>query len=1057
MNLAMPLRPREKPDIMNAIQEVIEKLAGAVMMADDDPQAYLSALCEDLIPIVPLLKDEHPRSAQLARGLQSIAGECGGEIPSATLEMLSAGIGLLQRLYAASQRGSEQIDNPKLYDSIVAHLTAEMPSAPPPTIAATDIRAVDREAFSYFSEEAEEHLSTAESIWLLLEKKPSDLSQIDTLFRMYHTLKGAAGYANLSTIVALTHDVEGILDAIRCDQMSMQRAIIEMGLESIDLLRALINHIQTAIEGGQVDMPSLVSFEHQLAQLTAQKNGLAPASTLPVSTAAESAAPDQAQEVVDTTDEAAETPPIDTTGLNTMTSIDTVPTTESPELAAITHVEKLFSELNIDDLSTLGVLSGDLEDLATQLAQDMPLAALVSSALGKILEKLILDECPVGEAMDLLSYGCGMLRRLRVDYETSGGEALDDQELFNQLLALADLEEEPETGAPAAQESLSPEAMIAAGGNFSNDEKLDDDLEDEPTADAATLAAVEVDQDIFSDFSSEAEEHLNNAENALLSLEGHPDDDELLNTIFRAFHTIKGASSFLNLVDVTRVAHSVEDVLDSARKKQLVLNQAITDVILESIDLLKELMQNVADQIESGAVRPRNIAAFVQKVGLVASNKEVPAALAQKPEPAAAPESAAAPTAPENGAATDNKQQSNNNQQRDLHVRVGTEKLDSLVNIVGELVIAQTQVSQNPDVVSTENQKLVKDISQLMKISSDLQEIAMSMRMVPIRATFERMARMVRDLARKCDKQVEFSMTGEDTELDKNVVEEIVDPLTHMIRNSVDHGVESSDKRLAAGKSEKGHVSLHAYHKGGNVVIELRDDGGGINREKVLQKAIERGLVQAGDDLTDDQINDLVFHPGLSTAEKISDVSGRGVGMDVVRRNIETLRGKVEVQSEPGKGSIFRIKLPLTLAIIDGMVIGVGPERYILPLTSIISSLRPHPDQICTVMGKGEMVKVQDELYPLLRLHERFSVSPRYTNPWEGLVMLIEAEGERCCLLVDELIGLQQVVIKGLDEDLRQDPCLSGCAILGDGCIGLILDANGLVSQGRDNIGIAYK
>jgi len=1056
---------------MNAIHEAIEKLASAVMMADDNPQACLSALDVDLVAIIPPLKDAHPRSAQLACGLHSMATELNGEISPTTLETLTNGIGLLQRLYAASERGSEQIDDPGLYDLIVANISEQATDNSTSVITPTDIRSIDQEAFSYFSEEAEEHLSSAETIWLLLEKDSHDTSQLDTLFRLYHTLKGAAGYANLSDVVDLTHRVESILDTIRSGQAQIQRPIIEMGLESIDLLRALIAHFHSMIDGKPSAPPVLVDFARQLAQI-AERIPPLPSSDEAIlaerKIETEKSADEHAngavkkeenEKMVDTNkadpnaEDADPTPAASTEGQD-----DAGGAAESPELIAIGQIEESFNELNIDDLSTLGVLNGDLEDLATSLAPEMPLASLVSISMAKILEKLILDECPVGEALDLLSYGCSMLRRLRVDYETSGGEAIDDHALFEQLTALADIEDE----ANDAQPELSPEAMIATGGGPSNDDLIDEEDSD-PPEEEQTLG-VEVDQDIFSDFSSEAEEHLNNAENALLSLEGHPDDDELLNTIFRAFHTIKGASSFLNLTDITRVAHSVEDVLDSARKKQLVLNQAITDVILESIDLLKELFQNVAAQIESGEVHPRPVAEFTKKVELVASNKALPAPAPtaaattdQQPELATSNQ-ASAPAAPKKaGATSETKQQSSGTQHRDLHVRVGTEKLDSLVNIVGELVIAQTQVSQNPDVLMTENQKLVKDISQLMKISSDLQEIAMSMRMVPIRASFERMARMVRDLARKCDKQVEFSMSGEDTELDKNVVEEIVDPLTHMIRNSVDHGVEPSADRLAAGKSEKGHVSLHAYHKGGNVVIELRDDGGGINRDKVLKKAIERGLVQPEEDLTDDQINDLVFHPGLSTADKISDVSGRGVGMDVVRRNIETLRGKVEVQSEQGKGSVFRIKLPLTLAIIDGMVIGVGPERYILPLTSIISSLRPLPEQICSVMGKGEMVKVQDELYPLLRLHERFDVSPHYTNPWEGLVMLIEAEGERCCLLVDELIGLQQVVIKGLDEDLRQDPCLSGCAILGDGCIGLILDANGLVSHGRDAIGTVYK
>jgi len=380
-----------------------------------------------------------------------------------------------------------------------------------------------------------------------------------------------------------------------------------------------------------------------------------------------------------------------------------------------------------------------------------------------------------------------------------------------------------------------------------------------------------------------------------------------------------------------------------------------------------------------------------------------------------------------------------------LFVRVGTEKLDQLVSMVGELVIGQTQVSQNPEIRDSGDQRLTGDIGQLDRITRDLQEVAMSMRMVPIRGTFERMARTVRDLCRKCGKQVDFQMAGEETELDKNVVEELVDPLTHMVRNAVDHGMETPQERGAAGKPETGVVKLEAYHQGGNIVIELSDDGQGLDRDKIRQKAVASGLYREEEQLTDEQIYDVIFQPGLSTADKISDVSGRGVGMDVVRRSMEKLRGTVEVSSEKGSGSTFTTRLPLTLAIIDGMVIGVGEERYVLPLTSIVQSLRPTQEQVFTAMQEGEMVKVQGELHPVVRLYERFAVSPKNENPWESLVVLIEAEGGSCGLVVDDLLGIQQVVIKGLDDDLRNDKSLSGCTILGDGKVGLILDANGLV------------
>ena len=1036
-------RHQQNPHFMNPTQIAIEQLAGVVMIADADPQSSSQALGRGIANLLPLL-EEYPQSARLALGLQNLAEEIATSPES--MDVLADGIALLQRLYANNERGSTQVDDPSLYDRIVELVSQEVEevtSPPDPqreedAAAALlegdseiDIRAIDPYAFGYFTEEAKEHIAAAEVIWLSLEAQPEDTSQIDTLFRAYHTLKGAASYANLTEVIELTHVVETILDNVRSGRVEMQAAISELGIESIDLLRSLIESVHSALQGEAYSRPQTTPFKQRLEKLSLEL-------LQPQSPEAELESNDEPDVELDSAKNGEE---------KRDTDQEEAPT--SPTRQSIGVIQRGFEELNINDLSTLGVLSGDLEVLADDLRDETPRTALLATAMGQILEKLILEECAVEEAMDLLALGCPMLDTLRYGFETNGKETIEDATTFEQILALGEIRDiDLDVHSSSAATDLTPEAMLIADDALAGAGADAQFLEEAPPQaqesihEPVELMEIEVDSDIFADFSSEADEHLHNAENALLLLESNPEDDELLNTIFRAFHTIKGAAGFLNLTDVTQLSHAVEDVLDSARKKQLVLNQAITDVVLESVDLLKELLEHVEQQLPSGSIMPRDVSAFVAKVTSVVTNKEVPV------QPASTSSAAGMAETPPTDAPDKAAQTSKN---KDQHVRVGTDKLDSLVNVVGELVIAQTQVSQNPDVVSTENQKLTKDISQLMKISTDLQEIAMSMRMVPIRSTFDRMARMVRDLARKCDKQVEFSMSGEDTELDKNVIEEILDPLTHMVRNAVDHGVEHSVDRLASGKSEKGHISLHAYHKGGNFVIELRDDGNGINRDRVLQKAIERGLVGENDDLSDEEIYDLVFHPGLSTAEKVSDVSGRGVGMDVVRRNIETLRGKVEVQSTPGKGSTFTIRLPLTLAIIDGMVIGVGSERYILPLTSIISSLRPATEQICTVMGKGEMVKVLDELYPLLRLHERFDVTPRYTNPWEGLVMLIEAEGERTCLLVDELLGLQQVVIKGLDEELRQDPCLSGCAILGDGCIGLILDANGLVAHSREN------
>ena len=379
-------------------------------------------------------------------------------------------------------------------------------------------------------------------------------------------------------------------------------------------------------------------------------------------------------------------------------------------------------------------------------------------------------------------------------------------------------------------------------------------------------------------------------------------------------------------------------------------------------------------------------------------------------------------------------------------VKVDADRLDGLIDTIGELVIAESMVSQSEELRSSASPQLLSHIAQLQKITRELQEMGTSLRMVPVRPTFQKMARLVRDLAKKAGKKVEFVMSGEDTELDKTVVDNIGDPLIHMIRNSVDHGIEESPrKRLEAGKDEVGHVNLRAYHKGGNIYIEVQDDGRGLDRDAILAKALERGLVREGESLSDREIYNQIFQPGFSTAKKITDVSGRGVGMDVVKRSIEGLRGQVDIMSEPAMGTIFTIRLPLTLAIIDGMVIRVGTDRYIVPTLSVVQSIRPNAEDLSSVLDRGAMLSVQDRLIPLFPVARLFDVAGAVEDPQKGTVVVVEDDGKQTGLLVDELLGQQQIVIKPLGELLRGTPGLSGGAIMPDGQVGLILDVAGLV------------
>jgi two-component system, chemotaxis family, sensor kinase CheA len=364
--------------------------------------------------------------------------------------------------------------------------------------------------------------------------------------------------------------------------------------------------------------------------------------------------------------------------------------------------------------------------------------------------------------------------------------------------------------------------------------------------------------------------------------------------------------------------------------------------------------------------------------------------------------------------------------------------------MVGEMVIAQSLIRHNPNLASVQDPRLQGDLAQLARTTNEVQRTAMAMRMIPIGQLFQRTARLVRDLSRKAGKQVELETRGEDTELDKTIAEQLADPLMHMVRNAIDHGIEPPEVREAAGKSPTARVRLAAYHQGGQIIVEISDDGRGLDREKILRKARQNGLIEAEAQPSESEILHLIFEPGFSTADQITDISGRGVGMDVVRKQVQKLRGRIDIHSTAGQGATFFLKLPLTLAIIEGLVVVVGPHRYIVPIFAVKEMFRPTPDVLATVQGRGEMALVRGRLLPMVRLCRRFGVQPRSEDPCEGLLVVAECEGKQFCVLVDDLVGKQEVVIKSLGESLKNIAGIAGGAILGDGRVGLILDMDGV-------------
>ncbi len=596
---------------------------------------------------------------------------------------------------------------------------------------------------------------------------------------------------------------------------------------------------------------------------------------------------------------------------------------------------------------------------------------------------------------------------------------------------------------------------------------------------AAGASFVQGDTSLLASFIAESKEHLDSANVHLLTLETHPDDSEALDAVFRCFHTIKGITGLLDLDDIKDLAHEVEDLLDRARRGDMVMSGAPIDIVFESIELLKTMVNNLSDALRTGGqpAAGEGLPAHIERIRAVASQAGDPGDVGFQPlagklgdilvksgkisrdlVDTALSKQKSIPEKKklgeilikEMGISGKDIAHALRSQKKPLplkeQIKVDHERLDRLIDTVGELVIAVSMVSQNARSAEGLSPVLGRHVAQLEKITRELQEMGTALRMVPIRPTFQKMALLARDLAKKAGKAIAFEMAGEDTELDKNVVDKIGDPLTHLIRNAVDHGLEGTeDERRTAGKGEVGRIALRAFHQGGNIWIEVQDDGRGFNRNAIVAKAIERGLIRDADGLSDRDVFGLTFKAGFSTAETVTDVSGRGVGLDVVLRNVEALRGQVEIESEERKGSVCRIRLPLTLAIIDGMVVRAGSERYIIPALSIIRSVKPEPGAVTTVLNRGELLSLQGNLVPIFRLGSLFNVAGYEQDPTNAVVVVVENAGKKAGLLTDELLGKQQTVIKPLGDNLTGLPGIAGGAIMPDGQVGLILDVGELV------------
>ncbi len=704
--------------------------------------------------------------------------------------------------------------------------------------------------------------------------------------------------------------------------------------------------------------------------------------------------------------------------------------------------EFLFLETREIDVPTAGKLLNNLDDIIKE-ADDLEIDQLKKAAggLSSLLEKIVLESIEDKEAgFNILEKGISLLQEISDSFRNTGGYEGDIDGFMGSIAALT-------------------------GDHIADDVTEASKEESQPSEKAEVQ-----DESLLRDFIIESLEYIDEIETNTLNLEQEPENKDHINAIFRPFHSIKGVAAFLDLEQIRDLAHDLETLLDKARNDELPMTSQAIDVVLDGADALKAMITRLRDDLEGkvpepldidiSALRKRVKAAqqgisdtektlklgeilvedgAVTQESLEEGLKAAQAESSKKIGEILIDEGKVSPKQVSQALRKQSKQAMDT-----ATIRVDVKKLDDLIDMVGELVITQSMIRQNPIIQSNMDRKLAKDISQLSSITSELQRTSTSLRMVPIKQTFQRMSRLVRDLSRKVGKSIGIVMEGEDTDIDKNMVDEIYNPLVHMVRNAVDHGIESREERIKSGKPEKGLIQLKAYHRGGSIVIEISDDGKGLDKDKILKKAIENGVINSSQGLSDQEIYKLIFHPGLSTAKEVTDVSGRGVGMDVVKQAVEKLSGKIEINSVYGKGTSIMTFFPLTMAIIDGITVRVGKERYIIPTGAIRQLLRPPRESYSNVVGRGEMINVMGDLMPLMRLHKFFGIECEHKNPWEAIVAVIEGEDKSECIMVDEIIGEEEVVIKGLGEGLKDIKGVSSGAIMGDGNVGLILDPEGL-------------
>ncbi|URA10361.1 chemotaxis protein CheA [Thermospira aquatica] len=941
-----------------------------------------------------------------------------------------------------------------------------------------------KEIIDAFVAEGYERLEEAESQLPYIQEAYHE-QIIQTLFRLFHSLKGSAGYLNFENIKQLTHEAENLLDLFRKTKIKPSSEDVDLIYRAMDFLKQLLDNVAANLtdEGFEGEVELMIRDISTERQKKLQETPSSETSSVP-----------QTQEQAPET--SLETPP-------SQTEAELEPATSAPEAPSPSETsswQKPDSVFNEEEILIVEEIPVEEEALVEEVSPQTPeefkteelvepstLELSVSQAPLSQQEKeeeishtteeenqLVQEEKEIPSPDEEPAFNNHSMERETMEVESQEGtltpltETIEEEvialsEGFSETSETKEIPIETESSSMVLEEESS--SPLPQETETTKEETPPQNIEQLPSESAEPSSPSKtpdfsnfrlenlVTPEMLDRFHNETSELLDEAEQTILQIENAENKTELIQAVFRSIHTIKGNASFLNLERIATQAQTLENILDNLRNNTMPFSPAVTNILLRGIDYIRhDITKLQKEETETPEQEYKPLGEILVEMGAV-SKENVEEALLEKEKPLGEILVEKGVVSEENIQTALKKQSSMTknissvaSQRREI--RVEASRLDRLFDLMGELINAEAMVLHHPLIKQIEDDNLQKSITHLTKISRELQEVTMEVRMVPLEGLFIRMHRLVRDLSNKFNKTIDLRITGQENEIDKNLIDQLADPLLHLLRNAIDHGIENREERLAQGKPERGLIELSAQYQGNEIWISVRDDGRGLNREKILSKAKANKLLQKNpEEMSDQEVWRLIFLPGFSTKDQVTDISGRGVGMDVVLKNIEKLRGQVDIATEEGKGTTITMKIPLTMAILDGVICRIGQALFILPIADIVEFFKPHTHQLTRGEGNSLLINLRGEILPVLDLEEIYYKTQNQTPLTQRILIVVTDQGRKIAIAVDEILSSQQVVVKSFSDYIGRVAGMIGCSILNEGQIGFIIDIKGLFKR----------